>query len=653
MWRRLTLAVVAVLSITLGAFSVYAQSNAGSGNQGATTNRPRIEIIKRDITTFKETQVTEINANATQLNILADDILTEVLRVKALLDSYASPPETDPYVVGVMREGGSSQCEVVSCADDQKLHWDGSSWRCLSAVLPTCGAGTVFSTVTCSCVNPCTNPGEVPDNNGVCCQPGQIQAGECRLCPTYSTWDGFSCRCTGTNAIVNPGGICCPANSTPNFNNTMCVCTVSGNTVPGLPDGTCGSTCPTPGEDPDSQGVCCNPTTMVNGLCPVSSCPIAGHQPDNNGTCCQPASMVNGVCPVACPAGTTPQGAQCLCDSGQLINPGENCTVCPSGQLPDNNSQCCAIENLEFGRAGDACVGGGRYCAATSFANCSLPLHVMQQPNTSVAVEGSCTAGMVPAGGAPSCYATCVDSLNSTDYNAPNVGCEASTVTCPPSTRLMNGSFACPFQFGGCPEGVTTGSINCDCSRINAHNEFSLSGSFTCTAAGVWEGTGGWFCNGDPIAPEQNCGEICTQGYEMVNGECVAVCGANQVRNSSGQCVCVPNYEMVSGQCLPVCESNKVRNGAGVCECPSNLPHWYGDRCYPCPEPQIGSTHNCVRCMPANGTAFCDLNNPAGTQALCECYTAPWNPNGSGTCAGDIESEGAIIYSCINGSWQR
>ena len=80
-------------------------------------------------------------------------------------------------------------------------------------------------------------------------------------------------------------------------------------------------------------------------------------------------------------------------------------------------------------------------------------------------------------------------------------------------------------------------------------------------------------------------GCACTAtGFEEVSGNCVPICGANEIRDDQGVCQCSPdaydklstgdcvdkcpsNEERVGDDCLPICETNKARNADGDCVC--------------------------------------------------------------------------------------
>lgn len=551
MWRKLTLILAVLIAITCAMTSdmASAQANAGAGNQSTISNRPRIDIIEKDITVYKTEKLTFITANADLLEHMAETMLGQAKLLYLAIQGFTGAEENDPFVATFADKRSLQpgvQC-FSGCAAGQKMHWDGNNWRCMDAVLPICPSGQVFSATTCSCINPCpsvtmtfppngpqTFP-QAPDSTGACCFPGQINPGTglCRTCPDAAFWD-------------------------PRDN--MCRCQSNGSPAP---EGTVCSNCQQPNlEDPN--GVCCSPSQMQpNGYC-RPPCQTLNHQHDINGVCCAPSTMVPpniGVCPPDphCPAGTIPVDDQCRCPSGQLIEPNGTCSACPSGQLPDNNGACCPIEDLEYGSEGDQCMNGSSLsCAATTINNCGLPSFSIQ-PNQSQAVNGICASGYVPTTGS-TCSGTCQSTQDSANY-AINVGCTENTVACTPSVRWMSG-FQCPFQGrpgNGCnPVGATDGVVECSCTAETNNMVFEMYGAYRCNN-GTWTPEPGWMCHGHGYDPNtETCGDgICNDGYEMVNGQCLQICdGEHEIRNGSGQCVCEANYERwpnnATGECIPI-----------------------------------------------------------------------------------------------------
>ena len=516
MLRKLTFALAAAIAVCCAAFvsPVLAQSNAGTGNQGAISSKPKIEVLQRDITDYREHTITTIRGNADNLNTLAGKINEKVIEVKKLIESFTGGNERDPYVAS-FADSRAHAC-FAGCGPNQKMRWDGNAWACLSASLPTCPSGRVFSAATCTCENPCqpitvtlpapngtvTYP-QVPDSAGTCCVQAKInpQTGLCKVCPDHSQWDYMEnrCRCTAGGTSVEPGGTC-PACGSPNAL--------------------------------DTNGECCLPTQMTGGLCP-GACPTPGYQRDRNGLCCAPATMVNNTCPVVqgCPAGTTVvQGSsprRCICPNGQVISQNGTCTVCGAGQLPDMNGQCCDEGSLSNG-VGSICLGGQTTltCAASTINGCDLSATNLPAGQSTKLVTGTCASGQAPATG-NSCNATCQAAANgqSASYGSPSVGCIPSNtppLNCPVATVDY-----CQLPASTVlPGGTATVNGTCPAGREPA------GGNATCYAT----------CQGN--ANNQ------TTSYVSPKAGCV--CASGMVQGSGGACVCPANTEMFNGNCIPI-----------------------------------------------------------------------------------------------------
>lgn len=78
----------------------------------------------------------------------------------------------------------------------------------------------------------------------------------------------------------------------------------------------------------------------------------------------------------------------------------------------------------------------------------------------------------------------------------------------------------------------------------------------------------------EPTTPDNDISTgdtSCSVNEELINGACVAKCGTNETRNSSGVCetkevVCSDSQEKVNGVCVAKCADNEIRNNSGVCE---------------------------------------------------------------------------------------
>ena len=96
-------------------------------------------------------------------------------------------------------------------------------------------------------------------------------------------------------------------------------------------------------------------------------------------------------------------------------------------------------------------------------------------------------------------------------------------------------------------------------------------------------------------AANADCEGVCLDGFEIVNAECVAVCGQFQARNENGECadlcinqmacnngeigecqmpaanadcegVCLDGFEIVNAECVAECSDEEIRNMNGDCE---------------------------------------------------------------------------------------
>jgi hypothetical protein len=302
-------------------------------------------------------------------------------------------------------------------------------------------------------------------------------------------------------------------------------------------------------------------------------------------------------------------------------------------------------------------------CAAATINNCNLPeftIGFYQNQN----VNGTCDSGYVPQAGG-SCSGTCTSDGSLTAHYSINVGCTQNTATCSASVRWMSG-FSCPYQSigsNGCDVGQTNGTVNCHCERTATGSSFSYQGSFICSN-GSWTPGPGWTCNGNPSSPNQACQEVCSSGYEMVNGQCVPACsGAHEVRNGSGQCVCEANYERwpnnASGQCVAVCAVGLTRQADGQCGCNPGLYDWGADsganRCQACIYPtadnigfQCGDSPNICY---VDARSCWESNTPG--MAECECIVSKKNSPGNTPACLPIESQGVRYFRCQGGSWVR
>lgn len=493
MCRKWAFLVAAITTIACLGFvpQAFAQSNAAGGNQATISNRPKINAVETNITKFKTERLEFITASAKALNIIAKGLKKDSGDLKTAIEGFNYPNEQDPYLASFAdTRKPSTQC-LGGCAANQKMRWTGSNWQCLNATLPTCGGGTVFSATTCTCINPCGPTSTIPPRPQV-----PDSAGTCCV----SAQIGTNGLCT-----VCPTGATWDSSVTPN----SCRCTSTNGIV--------------------------SPT----GTCPPAVC-VAPQIQDPNNKCCLASQMYNGQCPPECPQGTTVSGNRCQCPapSNALIYPDEICPSCPAGQLPDNNNQCCNISDLQYGNPGDACTGGGGglACAADVISNCNLPNHPIQ-PNQTDVVNGVCDNGSHPS-----------------DNNASNM-CRAM---CRATGANANYTVTSPSCVGG-------GATTCAANEI----EVTCGGQPTCKPQCSMQGqTWDSACSGcECVAPKtvlrvdtdgngtadtDQCIAGCPSGTELWAGhaQCLPPCGANMVRNGSGQCVCNAGYEMWQGQCI-------------------------------------------------------------------------------------------------------
>lgn len=632
MWRNLTFILAAVITTVCLGFAdpALAQSNAGTGNQGTISNRPRIEIIEKDITKYHETKETFFHASAAALNQMASVINKGIKDLKEEIQKFTARAETDPYVASFAdkRLQPGEQC-FGGCPSGQKMHWDGNNWRCLEAVLPTCPSGQVFSATTCSCINPCpavslTFPPantpqsftQAPDSTGACCFTGQINPGTglCRTCPVNSSWDPRNNRCLCSNgSVVNEGGSC--------------------------------PTCPSP-QQPDTNGTCCNPNTMANGICPPA-CP-AGQAYGANGICCAPGAMVppnTGTCPTTtCPQGTTQQGDRCRCPapSNALIWPHQSCPTCPAGQSFDDSGQCCPDDMLAAG-AGSACLTTLPTCSAATMGHCNLPSTQIGYYQNLI-VNGTCDSGFVPQSG-PACKANCVSDGSSAQYNL-LVGCAAEAPGASNCPRCTSGTGYCAHPTR-CQECLAEAPANCGCRDTEE----------------LWNGQCVTLCGPGQTRNSQGvC--TCAAGQELWNGQCVPACNTqgNEVRNSSGQCVCAANFERwpnnPNGQCVAVCATGLTRQANGQCGCNQGLHDWGAasgaNRCQQCVYPSADNIgFNCGSLENLCYIEDRECRQAGNNMAECECMVSRKNhnpPPGAPACL-PIESQGVRYFSCQNGNW--
>jgi len=92
---------------------------------------------------------------------------------------------------------------------------------------------------------------------------------------------------------------------------------------------------------------------------------------------------------------------------------------------------------------------------------------------------------------------------------------------------------------------------------------------------------------------------VCRPGFEKVNGVCKLKCGENQNRNESGDCVCADGFEKIDGKCVAKCKANEVRNDAGVCVCKPGYERDANNECAPkCKENEVRNDAGVCVCKP-------------------------------------------------------
>ena len=177
-------------------------------------------------------------------------------------------------------------------------------------------------------------------------------------CPSNAPVDcgTFCCPANNTCNPVHPGGACCPANTPVACQNTCCaageVCSADGST--------CGASCPAGSPVDCGNGFCCGAGDTCNrlhpGLCCDQQHPVACQN-----TCCpagQLCSADGNSCGTSCPANAPVDCGTFCCAAGNtcnLVHPGGGCcdaadpVACQNGCCPANNtcnslnpSLCCA-----------------------------------------------------------------------------------------------------------------------------------------------------------------------------------------------------------------------------------------------------------------------------------------------------------------------
>ena len=618
------------LGLGLFALGAEAQNRAAAGNTGVTSNAPKYDALLKDIQAFDTTQRQAITVRDTALTaIFSNDIQKVISVLNQRLNSLPnSTTEQDPTTLSFGRNDGAlaaTLCAESGCAQNQKTHWDGSRWRCLSANPPSCPAGEVFNSATCTCVsaNGCPAP-TVPAAAGMC------------QCP-----DG---------TIVSPRGSCpvtleCPVgsvlqNKPPHAGQCLCP---DGSTVEPSPGGAvaCPNGCPA-GTNPTGTGGCeCADGSIINpgDTCPTNPCP-SGTTPTGTGSCqCSDGSIIapTGSCPAACTAPRQVIGGVCQCAAPRTnYDANSNTCNCPS-DTTWNGSTC---EPNPTG-VGATCLQN-----TTAVSNCTLPATALSATQTLRLALGACNLGYTG-----SCQATCTRPNTSSvtaSFVSASGTCTASggggvTATCNAqtisncqisATNLANNQTSAAAM-AMCAAGYT-GSCTATCSRPNTTSTTPafIVGTNTCSLAG-----GGGVSATCTATTSNNCALPTTAlSTTETSKNSAGTCAAGYTGSCSGLCSratttsAVTTYSVATntctssgGGCNPACSGGQTCV-LGSCQCPSNLPQLCGGQCRAaCP---VGESRdlNCVCCDPTERVnGLCPTGGGSGATnvtATCSATTS-------------------------------
>jgi hypothetical protein len=104
-----------------------------------------------------------------------------------------------------------------------------------------------------------------------------------------------------------------------------------------------------------------------------------------------------------------------------------------------------------------------------------------------------------------------------------------------------------------CPANSTRSGTSCQCNSGYYRSGNLCLANPVCRANSTHDGAG-------------NC--PCNDGFEEVGGQCLALCPANSTRSGTS-CTCNSGYYMSGGVCNPnpVCRVNSTHDGNGDCPC--------------------------------------------------------------------------------------
>ncbi|CAL6037716.1 Conserved_hypothetical protein [Hexamita inflata] len=463
-------------------------------------------------------------------------------------------------------------------------------WSALNNTCTLCPFGVANSENKCVC--PPNSQVDNLNNSCLCYGNSFFDGHGCVECPKDSNVVDNVCR---FNSSANPYHLQveCPRKSTPNAENTTCVC--DGNFFYTRSSNTCNE--------------CPSNSSITNNICEINqyagkellpSCGVHAlpDKASGNVTCvCNDSSLVllsdgiNCGCPsqnyfnsvlrtcLECPSGLSPDGTQsfCVCSSKYYFDlEYQSCYLCPKDSLTTPYSNVCNCKKdkayVRMVKGDEKCEGCGGGAKSSTFDSQSCSCDDNKKENTRFdELQNKC----VPCGTAfltamtykdrSVCICKVIGEVNINNQSCQT--CPSNSVNKNPGVNNLDGCQCINSSYFWsalnntctlCPFGVSNSDNQCVCprySQLNTKNDGCIC-------------YGNFIFDGHSCVESNNCS---SQSYQTVDQNGVPTCFScpigSAANNISKTCVCSGNffYLKSNNSCVSCPANSQVSNN--VCSC--------------------------------------------------------------------------------------